>query len=359
VDDTFAKASLQEVNVGWLKSAVHGWLASVIGRIDETKATKSNPAEQPRDIVINQKVERDKWDSDDAALKRFDFLKKELADRYDNPSVGRRIRHKFAHYSNQKSKGEKFCDALGVGLDLGVGVFGGFYLAEHLKTIQADQIGGWIAEKVVSGTESVVPTVLNGPALILTTNQAVRARRLFDIGGDPNQVMQVRLQTAAQEILQSGETRTSLKSAAIATDLLFKKVVEHYLEAIEWLVGVGKSKERIIPDKLELGTCNDVHAILTAFYEFHHQVDKMERYLVAALTLCARLVGFSEVLAAAEAKMGYMLAGKVKKQITKPDAQHAPCRTTPEMLQDFTGKEMCYGPRGPVWPDRPFISIDS
>ncbi len=99
----------------------------------------------------------------------------------------------------------------------------------------------------------------------------------------------VKKEKVKRQVQRSGK---AAKKAAIGVERTFKQLDYHYKKArnyVKLFHEIDAMAEKRKELKIELRSCNQCYRYANVLYEFHHELEKMERYLMASISAVAQL----------------------------------------------------------------------
>jgi len=245
---------------------------------------------------------------------RYKTFLEHVTKRYEDPGIFKRIRHKYRNKYRSTTAGEKFTSLLQDGLSVGVGAVGGYYLSEAVG--EAAKAGGKaVADQIVTLSKGAAKAGVSASAHAL---EGFTVWGVFKTGAKSNMMESNLLQFQGERITRAAvrifseegkgakkKAEKELKEGAVVVEKLFEKVAFHFKKA-------NSAAEKIQGLKVEIGTCGQCLEFAKLLYELHHQMDKMERYLMAALSLVVEIAAWVNILTEREKELLESLAGHVK-----------------------------------------------
>ncbi len=316
----------------------------------------------------NRETHEQKWYDAPQERRRYFYLTQDVLHGLDFPGPGTRVKHKFDNLILRHTAGEKTLAAL----DAAVGVVGSM-----LTSAISDGVG--------AGTKALFPKVgvmdavkdlfMNKPGedfARYVSKQGINkssslgsegAKALLGLGislggGKAESKRTENMITAAHRLNFRKERiavaaqltgrhdqdaeQMSLKYAAKQSEDLFFKISRHVHWAFVLLQGklvpmMGKLENNSGEVGYGLKGCNDCAKHLKTLYEYQHQVDKAERYLVASLALVKHLFDFEGYLSTVEKEIREILDESAGGWIA--NGNHEKCRKF-----KLVGHRYCYGP---------------
>jgi hypothetical protein len=142
------------------------------------------------------------------------------------------------------------------------------------------------------------------------------------------------------------------KEAAIGVERIFKQLDFHYRKALEYHrlflaiddMAIGRGEWPI-----RLRSCRQCYQYAYNLYEFHHELEKVERYLLASASIVAELAEEADTFAAYQQPVWQVLDGLTKRWVrSNPNHEHCLEKRPPGGKARY-----CYGPAGPWKGDTP------
>ena len=334
-------------------------------------------------LAENRKIHHDDWFKRPKERRRYFWMLQDILHDLDFPGTGTRIAHKFGNLNMKYTAGEKALATLGVTVDvlgsalssaLSEGAGAGAKLLfpkasamNALKDLFMNK-GGEELQKFVSktaleqGPSSAVSKVIQ-PLVGLVISKGggkIHDKQAKKVITDAHRLnfRKERISVAAQMTGQrtADKGQESLKLASREAEDLFMKISRHSHYAFAIL------QSRLVPmlGKLEanksevgygLAGCKDCYQHLKVLYEYQHQVDKSERYLVASLALVKHLYDFENYFSEVERNIQDILVRSAGRFVIEGD--HTACHR-----KKVVGHHSCYGPddTGSGRPYRPLRS---
>ncbi len=274
---------------------------------------------EPRQIGISRKS--DEFDPA-GARRRYKCLQYDLHKHIENPGRLTKIKHRFKNWKKATSRGEKVKEILDEGLTMGT-VIAGVFLSDVIG--KALKSGAGVAKTAASAGKSIGMLAVNKGGTFAMDWVTFRY-------GSKSVMMESGLLTCddkdRQRILQESDQELS-NSSKVVSEKLIKKTCHHFKKAIEARKKLGGQFKNIVEYAMQV-------------YEVHHHMDKMERYLMACLTL--NIIYLEELDALSESEksihefLDLHVAPFVYGKLGGFDlvGDHPECKR---------GKSVCYGPK--------------
>ena len=229
---------------------------------------------------------------------RYKIFLDDVMKRYEAPGLLTRIRHKYRNKYRSTTAGEKFSALLEDGLSIGVGAVGGYYLSEAVgETVKAG--GKAVADQVVKIAKGAAKVGLSSTAHM---TEGITVWAVFRYGAKSDMMESDLLHFQGERITRAAvrifseegkgakkKAEKELKEGAVVVEKLFEKVAYHFKKA-------NTAAENIQGLKVDIGTCEQCLEFAKLLYELHHEMDKMERYLMAALSLVVEIAAWVNIL---------------------------------------------------------------
>lgn len=302
-----------------------------------------------------------------SGIARYSIFKKDMLERYDDPGIWKKSSHKVQNYNMAKSKAEKGADVLTEGLQIGA-LVGGACIGDAFTAPIEGASGMWneFALKVAK-TASKKGTQVASKAIVFGYTKATKAGKGLGYEAKSHllPITKERFEFAQEEALKDDDGK-QYKEGAIQLEQVFKKIQRHYLNAHEVLETLKSDLEETLTNEegqLELPpTCGAVYSYATRLYEFHHEFDKMERYLISLLSFVGDLICHAKELSDKEEALidffgretggtGYESSDEEspeeKEKPTTPDAVKLWIRDNKnhnDCPHSTFSKDVCYGP---------------
>jgi hypothetical protein len=331
----------------------------------------------------NRETHAKKWYEEDGEKRRYVWMVQDILHGLDMPDTLTRIKHKFSNIDMMYTKGEK-----------------GIYVVDNISSVIMSGFSSALSQGTGAGADALFPKagVLKalkdlafqqpGPEFwkyagkqgikiggkVITPVNLVTSLAITEGGGkassdDTKKIVTKahRLNFAKERAMVSAQltgltkddaSASTLKHATKVANDLFMKISRHAHWAFVVLQGklvpmVGQLEKNSSKVGGGLKGCKDCSKHLKALYEYQHQVDKAERYLVATLALVKHLFDFEKYFTNEENQIREILEKSACKWIEQPGAKHAGCRKSKVL-----GKRHCYGPgkTNPAKPHKPLRS---
>jgi hypothetical protein len=249
--------------------------------------------------------------------RRYKAFLEHVTKRYEDPGIFKRIRHKYRNKYRSTTAGEKFTSLLQDGLSVGVGAIGGYYLSEAVG--EAAKAGGKaVADQIVTLSKGAAKAGVSASAHAL---EGFTVWGVFKTGAKSNMMESNLLHFQGERITRAAvrifseegkgakkKAEKELKEGAVVVEKLFEKVAFHFKKA-------NSAAEKIQGLKVDIATCEQCLEFAKLLYELHHEMDKMERYLMAGLSLVVEITAWVNILTDREKEILDTLTGPVKKWI--------------------------------------------
>lgn len=342
----------------------------------------------------NRELHKKDWYAAPGEKRRYLWMMQDVLHGLDFPDTLTRIRHKFSNLHLHYTKGEKWvttidtvtgilgtalCSAVSAGTGAGAGaLFPKVGAMDAVKDLLLDKPGEDFLKYVGKSTIKVLGHTPKLAKLLVglgitegggkvtadkSKEKVTEAHRL--------NFRKERIAVAAQLTGQSGKDykQMSLKHAAKVTDNLFMKISRHAHWAFCKLQGelvpmIGKLEQNSGEVGYGLKGCYDCTKHLRVLYEYQHQVDKAERYVVSSLALVKNLFDFDIYLTDVENEIRGVLEKSAGKWIEQ--SNHDQCLKGEVRLKGkfklgslpHVEQRRCYGPdkKNPAKPRRPLRS---
>jgi hypothetical protein len=310
---------------------------AMIGEVDiqELKSDLDKIIDEYNTILAdNRQWHSDKWREAKSDKRRFYCFYGDLLHQHDMPDLATRFAHTWRNEdfkSTQAEKASLYTDAaltvlfgavegaagkglesifMATGLDKSHLVFNGLSQAAFdpqggLTKIIEGNVGQELArvgtkEGINQGWskgEGVGKTVIQSlvfPALIGKTAGKAETNRITKDGILDFRRERMALATPRLNVGQSGSQEKALKEAAKEANELIPKISRHFLNAWNrWFYDLYPKVEALENNKSRPGKgltgCRDSYRHLKSLYEYQHELDKVERYLLAALSFSLRV----------------------------------------------------------------------
>lgn len=142
------------------------------------------------------------------------------------------------------------------------------------------------------------------------------------------------------------------KEAAIGVERIFKQLDFHYRKARDYHKLFLAIDDMAIARQewpIRLRSCRQCYQYAYNLYEFHHELEKVERYLLASASIVAELAEEADTFAAYQQPVWQVLDGLTKRWVqSNPNHEHC----LEKRGRKAKGKH-CYGPAGPWKGDTP------
>jgi hypothetical protein len=283
---------------------------------------------------------------------RYSKLISDVWKRYESPSLGRSIRHKLRNNYMATTWQEKSAALLEDGLSIGVGAISGGLINSALASQGLSSLVQYAAQASATGARVAGNMGLIAGAKWASFRFGAKKKMMMD-----SELLEYDLPRAmksARSIFRSEGTisgkeakEDEFKKGAIVVEKLFKKVAYHLKKA-------NTAAEAIQFVEIDLHNCTQCLEFAKLIYEIHHHLDKMERYLVASISLIFEVQAWVEVLMEREEAIYRSLFdenGPILKWITSSDKfLHANCQKAHLILDGDYDEEYvdadkyCYGP---------------
>jgi hypothetical protein len=366
-----AQVSVAEVPVDDLKKELDEMVENYHGRLGK-----------------NRETHQKSWHEAPHDTRRYFWMMQDVLHGLDMPDSLTRIRHKFSNLHLRYTKGEKIVASLDVMTGLagsalcsaissgaGAGAAAPIFKAgamDALKDLLLDKPGEDFLKYV---GQSTIKVLGHSPKLAKLLVGLAITEGGGKLSGDESKeavteahrlnFRKERIAVAAQltDLKGSDRDQMSLKHASKITDDLFMKISRHAHWAFGKLQGdlvpmLGQLEKNSSEVGYGLKGCYDSTRHLRTLYEFQHQVDKTERYLVSALAFTKNLFDFEIYLSGIEEELREVLQKSAGKWIEEGD--HSRCLKGEIRLKDkvVLSKRHCYGPdkKGTGKPRRPLRS---
>mgnify|MGYP001115281139 CR=1 FL=1 len=146
---------------------------------------------------------------------------------------------------------------------------------------------------------------------------------------------------------QKQRSGKSAKKAAIGVERTFKQLDYHYKKArsyVKLFSEIDDMAEKRKELKIRLRSCNQCYRYAYLLYDFHHELEKMERYLMASISVVAQLseeaVTYGEYVPAIWQVLDGATGGWIRE-----DSNHEHCL---DRISTFKKGKYCYGPNTKV-----------
>jgi len=150
----------------------------------------------------------------------------------------------------------------------------------------------------------------------------------------------VKKEKVKRQVQRSGK---AAKKAAIGVERTFKQLDYHYMKVRDYVKlfheidGMAEKREEL---KIGLRTCNQCYRYANLLYEFHHEIEKMERYLMGSLSVVAQL-SEEAITYGHYAKPIWKVFDQWTGDWIREDSNHRKCL---DKISTFSKGKYCYGP---------------
>ncbi|MEZ5359342.1 MAG: hypothetical protein R3F48_10990 [Candidatus Zixiibacteriota bacterium] len=368
--------------------------------IDETRKIVDDIIDKYyKDLEKNRERHQKNWDAASPAMKRFYHYCGDVLHQHDMPGAAKRVGHLLRNLNKKTTVGEKTEFGIKGVLDIflggfvagGVGgatspglealgfehgasklllwgvnpVLSGFSqasVAAALSTVNQEggkiivkegvQKGISVTEQIIGGALSVVPRLVN---LKYEKNKEKRIAESHILDFRRERIGLAALEGKKISLKQDEK---ALKEAAKEVNDSFVKISRHFLRAWHlWFEHVYPRIEKVEANEKDpnrgLTGCRDSYRYLRDLYEFRHELDKAERYLLGALSLSFRIRGWEAYLTEIENDVWKNLEEAAGGFIKKGRDDHKDCR------KFSIPKRHCYGAseNDPGKAQRPLMDI--
>lgn len=343
-------------------------------------------------LATNRKRHKTGWKGAVGAKRRYRYFCGDVLHMHDSPSLAKRMGHKLTNINMKTTRSEKATFYLKSGSSIFFGsLFGGVSglaspiwkgldwkwgvgdllfgpLDPTIRTLTGcpqPGFGGYIKELhdhgwklaikqgVSTGTSLtklgaksvgmkyvVIPEFIVKPKFKDDAKKRITSHQLLGFQRERMSATSVLIDPA-----RTKDHERALKEAVQQTDDVFLKISRHFTNAwsqffdnILWrLDEFEKHKDK--PGKGLMG-CKDCYEHLRKLYEFQHELDKVERYLLSTISLSFRLREWEQHLTGVEKELWNNLEKSAGEYIKNGD--HSKC-----LRKKAIGHRHCYGARGP------------
>ncbi len=351
-----------------------------------------------KDLAKNRERHQKDWDAANPDKKRFLYYCGDVLHQHDMPDSAKRVRHLFRNIWNKTTKGEKSEWAIkgildvfvtapvsgGVsgGMDPGLAAIGlkhgassvllwginpitsGFSQASVSTSISNVQkagtsiimkegigLAGSMSEEISDQVISLVPKLVN------LKYEKNKDKRIADAHILDFRRERMALSALEQSPKSLAKDEKVMKEAAKDINDTFVKISRHFMRAWhKWFEHVYPRIEKIEANESDpnrgITGCRNAYKYLRDLYEFRHELDKAERYLLAALSLSLRIRGWEVSLSQVETELWENLE-KTAGEFIK-NSEHIDCKR-----KKTVGHRHCYGKSDgdPAKPHRPLKDI--
>ncbi len=258
------------------------------------KTTRERLAGIARDIqrsIQENKAWCDRY-SVESPAPRYELFKRDLLERYDHPSRWEKLKHKVENYDMRRSKAEKGSDFLTDMFEVAGTLLAGPYIGDAFNAPLSATGSMWAEYGLSMGKSASKAAATTGAGLVVITyNKTTGAGkgRGYERKSELLPLNKERWEHASDQACDDA-TGKKAKEGAINVDVLFKSIARHYVNANDQFKAFVEKYAGDGDEAVQLTSCRECYVYAKDLYSIHHEIDKMERHLLALLSFTGELV---------------------------------------------------------------------